>query len=60
MGHRKAWLWDFPGDPVVENPPASAEDMGSIPDWGRSRMPRGNEVHVPQRLRPTGPRAHAP
>jgi len=42
MGHRKAWLWDFPGDPVVENPPASAEDMGSIPDWGRSRMPRGN------------------
>ena len=22
---------DFPGGPVVENPPANAEDMGSVP-----------------------------
>ena len=26
----------FPGGSMVENPPASAEDMGSIPDLGRS------------------------
>ena len=26
---------DFPGGPVVKNPPASAEDKGSIPSPGR-------------------------
>ena len=25
---------DFPGGPVVENPPSNAGDMGSIPGWG--------------------------
>ena len=25
---------DFPGDPVVENPPPSSGDAGSIPGWG--------------------------
>ena len=29
---------DFPGGPVVKNPPASAGDMGSIPGPGRSHM----------------------
>ena len=29
--------WDFPGDPVVKNPPANAGDMGSIP--GLERFP---------------------
>ena len=33
---------DFSGGPVVENPPAHAGDMGSIPGPGRSHMPRGN------------------
>ena len=31
--------WGFPGDPVVESPPANAgdtRDMGSIPGFGRS------------------------
>ena len=28
----------FPGGPVAENLPASAGDMGSIPDPGRSHM----------------------
>ena len=32
----------FPGGPVVKNPPASAEDMGSIPGPGGSPMPQGN------------------
>ena len=30
----------FPGDSVVKNLPANARDTGSIPDSGRSRMPR--------------------
>ena len=34
---------DFPSGPVVKNLPASAGDTGSIPDPGRSHMPRGNE-----------------
>ena len=25
------WRWDFPGDPVVKNPPCNSGDMGSIP-----------------------------
>ena len=25
---------DFPGGPVVKNPPCKAGDMGSIPGWG--------------------------
>ena len=29
---------DFPGGPVVKNPPASAGDKGSIPGLGRSHM----------------------
>ena len=32
---------DFPGGPVVENPPANAGDMGLIPAPGRSHMPCG-------------------
>ena len=28
-------LMGFPGGPVVENPPANAGDMGSIPGPGR-------------------------
>ena len=26
--------WDFPGGPVVKNPPYNAGDAGSIHDWG--------------------------
>ena len=33
---------DCPGDRVDKNPPASAEDMSSIPALGRFRMPRSN------------------
>ena len=35
-------LLDFPGNPVVENPPASAGGMGSIPGLGGSHMPQGS------------------
>ena len=32
----------FPSGPVVKNPSANAEDMGSSPGLGRSHMPKGN------------------
>ena len=38
----KVYHQDFPGGAVVENPPANAGDMGSIPGPGRSHMPRSN------------------
>ena len=28
------WVRDFPGGPVVKNPPSIAGDTGSIPGWG--------------------------
>ena len=31
-------MQDFPGGPVVKNPPANARDTGSIPGLGRSHM----------------------
>ena len=32
----------FPGGAAVENPPANAQDTGSIPGPGRSHMPQSN------------------
>ena len=49
----KTRRWDFPASPVVENLPARARDMGSIPGVGRFRLMQGNQVHVPQLLEPT-------
>ena len=40
----------FPGDAVVENPPANAGDMGSSPGLGGSHMPRSNWAREPQLL----------
>ena len=37
----------FPGSSVVQNPPASAGDMGSIPGLGRSHVPWSIVAHVP-------------
>ena len=34
--------WGFPGGAVVKNPPANAEDMGSIPGPKRVHMPQSN------------------
>ena len=34
------------GGPEVGSLPANAGDMGSIPDQGRSHIPRGNQTHV--------------
>ena len=49
----------FPGCAVVENPPANAGDMGSIPGPGRSLMPRSNWARAPQLLSLRS-RAHEP
>ena len=51
---------DFPGGPVVGNPPTSAADMSLIPGPGRTRMPWDNWVHEPQLLKSAPWRAHAP
>ena len=32
------WPLDFPGGPVVKNPPANAGDTGTILDTGRFHM----------------------
>ena len=39
---KNCYVQDFPGGTVVENPPASAGDVGLIPGLGRSHMPQGN------------------
>ena len=31
--------WDFPGGPVVKNPPANVGDEGLTPGPGRSHIP---------------------
>ena len=38
----KLLILDFPGGPVVKNPPANAGDMGLSPGPGRSHMPQSN------------------
>ena len=50
-------MQDFPGGPVVKNPPANARDTGSIPGLGRSHMLWGNWACVPQLLKPTSSKA---
>ena len=35
-------MWDFPGGPVVKNPPANAENTVLIPGPGRFHMPQSN------------------
>ena len=33
---------DFPGGPMIKNPPCNAGDVGSIPGWG-TKMPHAAE-----------------
>ena len=48
----KMYGWDFPGGTVVKYLLANAGDMGSSPGLGRYHMPRSNEAHEPQLLKP--------
>ena len=45
-------LSGFPGDLVVENPPANAGPLNLIPGLGRSHMPQSNQTHALQLLSP--------
>ena len=38
----KRYIRDFPGDPMVRNPPANGRDTGSILGPGRFQIPWGN------------------
>ena len=37
----RVYRQDFPGSPVVKNPPANARDMSSVPGPGISHTPVG-------------------
>ena len=43
---------DFPGGPVIKNPPVSAGDLGSIPGRG-TKIPRAAGQLSPCALEPT-------
>ena len=36
---------DFPGGPMVKNPPVNAGDTGPTPGLGRVHMPQSDETH---------------
>ena len=43
----KPGLRDFPGGPVVKNPPCNAGDVGLIPGWG-TKIPHAVRQLSPQ------------
>ena len=43
----KQFFWDFPGGPVVKNPPSNAGDVGSIPGR-RTKIPHAAEQLSPR------------
>ena len=45
----RTWVRDFPGDPVVKNPPCDARDMGSIPGQ-RTKIPHAEEQLSPRAI----------
>ena len=38
-------IWDFPGGPVVNNPPCNARDVGLIPGQG-TKIPHTMELSL--------------
>ena len=38
-------IWDFPGGPVVKNPPCNARDVGLIPSQG-TKIPHTMELSL--------------
>ena len=45
----KIQIWDFPGGPVVKNPPSNAGDAGLIPGWG-TKSPHGTSTEPARAL----------
>ena len=54
-------IWDFPGGPVVENPPSNAGDVGSLPGRG-TKIPHatGQLSLCAATTEPACSRAHVP
>ena len=52
LGKERTVFRDFPGGPVVKNPPAKAGDMGLIPGPGRPYMLWSNYSRALQLLKP--------
>ena len=52
----QGWLEEpkegFAGGSVVKNPPANTGDAGSVPDLGRSYVPRSTHAHATHLLAP--------
>ena len=42
-------VWDYPGGPVVKNPPSNAGDVGSIPGQG-TKIPHATGQVSPRAL----------
>ena len=42
----KMYIWCFPGDSLVKNPPANARGMDSISDWGRPHVQWSSYTHA--------------
>ena len=51
--HKNGCNRDFPGGSVIKNLPANRGDTSSAPGRWRSHMLQGNQVSVPQLLKPT-------
>ena len=50
----KKQFLDFPGGPLLKNPPANAGDVGLIPAPGGSHMPQSNWICALQLVNPAG------
>ena len=50
MGKCTNLVLEFPGSPVIENLPANAGFMGSIPGLGRFHMAQSNQAQAPRLL----------
>ena len=48
--NKSSLLLDFPGGPLVANPPTNAGDTGSIPGLRRFHAVQGNSARAPQLL----------
>ena len=48
--------WDLPGGPVVNNPPSSAGNAGSIPDQGAKILHTSEQFSLSERCNPTQPK----
>ena len=46
LGQPKGTLGEFPGGPVVKNPPSNSGDLGSTPGWGSKIPPAMGQLNL--------------